>query len=78
VSGTGAFATLVVGAIAVLMIWWGGRSVLSGAMTTGDLLMYALFTGYMAMPLIQIANIGTQVTEAFAGFRSRTTRARTS
>jgi len=67
VSGTGAFATLVVGAIAVLMIWWGGRSVLSGTMTLGDLLMYALFTGYMAMPLIQIANIGTQVTEAFAG-----------
>ncbi len=67
VSGTGAFATVVVGAIGVLMIWWGGGAVLSGSMTMGDLWMYTIFTGYMAMPLIQIANIGTQVTEAFAG-----------
>ncbi|HEY2805646.1 MAG TPA: ABC transporter ATP-binding protein [Gemmatimonadales bacterium] len=67
VSGTGAFASLVVGAIGVLMIWWGGRTVLAGRMSAGELLTYAIFTGYMALPLIQIANIGTQVSEAFAG-----------
>ncbi len=67
VSGTGAFASLVVGVIGVLMIWWGGRAVLAGQMTVGELWTYAIFTGYMAMPLIQIANIGTQVSEAFAG-----------
>ena len=67
VSGTGAFASLVVGAIGVLMIWWGGNAVLAGRMTIGELWTYAIFTGYMAMPLIQIASIGTQITEAFAG-----------
>jgi subfamily B ATP-binding cassette protein MsbA len=67
VSGTGAFATAVVGLIGVLMIWWGGRAILAGTMTLGDLVMYIFFTGLMAAPLIQIASIGTQITEAFAG-----------
>ena len=49
------------------MILVGGRSVVSGQMTIGDLFMYVLFTGLMAMPLIQFAAIGTQITEAFAG-----------
>jgi subfamily B ATP-binding cassette protein MsbA len=36
-------------------------------MTLGDLVMYTIFTGLMAAPLVQIASIGTQITEAFAG-----------
>jgi subfamily B ATP-binding cassette protein MsbA len=36
-------------------------------MTVGDLFMYVMFTGMMALPLIQFASIGTQITEAFAG-----------
>ena len=44
----------------------GGRSV-DGPMTLGDLFMYVFFTGLMALPLIQFAAIGTQITEAFAG-----------
>jgi subfamily B ATP-binding cassette protein MsbA len=67
VSATGAFATAVVGAIGVLIVLVGGRAVLAGAMTTGDLFMYVFFTGLMAAPMIQIASIGTQITEAFAG-----------
>jgi subfamily B ATP-binding cassette protein MsbA len=67
VSGTGAFATLVVGMIGVLVILWGGRSIAAGTMTLGGLVMYIFFTGLMAAPLIQIASIGTQITEAFAG-----------
>ena len=67
VSATTAFSSLVIGAVGVVMILVGGRSVASGAMTLGDLFMYVLFTGLMAMPLIQFAAIGTQITEAFAG-----------
>jgi subfamily B ATP-binding cassette protein MsbA len=67
VSGIGAFATLIVGAIGVLIVVVGGRAVLAGTMTTGDLFMYVFFTGLMAAPVIQIASIGTQITEAFAG-----------
>ena len=67
VSATTAFSSLVIGAVGVVMILVGGRSVVSGTMTLGDLFMYVLFTGLMAMPLIQFAAIGTQITEAFAG-----------
>ena len=67
VSAAGAFSSLVVGAIGVAMIVVGGRSVAAGAMTLGDLFMYIIFTGMMAVPLIQFASIGTQITEAFAG-----------
>lgn len=40
---------------------------MTGSMTIGDLFMYVIFTGLLAMPLIQFAAIGTQITEAFAG-----------
>ena len=36
-------------------------------MTLGDLFMYMIFTGLVAAPLVEIASIGTQITEAFAG-----------
>jgi len=67
VSAITAFSTVIVGAIGVLMIVMGGRSILSGAMTLGDFVMYLFFVGLVAAPLVQIASIGTQVTEAFAG-----------
>ncbi|HEV2762685.1 MAG TPA: ABC transporter transmembrane domain-containing protein, partial [Pyrinomonadaceae bacterium] len=67
VSATTAFSSVVIGAVGVVMITVGGRSVVSGAMTIGDLFMYVLFTGMLALPLIQFAAIGTQITEAFAG-----------
>ena len=67
VSATTAFSSLVVGAVGVVIILVGGDSVVKGQMTVGDLFMYVMFTGMMAMPLIQFASIGTQITEAFAG-----------
>src|SRR5438045_6964953 len=66
-SATSAFSSLVVGAVGVVIILVGGHSVATGRMTVGDLFMYVMFTGMMAMPLIQFAAIGTQITEAFAG-----------
>ena len=36
-------------------------------MTIGDLVMYLSFTALMTMPVIQLASIGTQLSEAFAG-----------
>ncbi len=62
-----AFGTAIVGALGVLIMIIGGRAILSGAMTLGDLIMYTFFVGLMAAPVVQIANIGTQVSEAFAG-----------
>jgi subfamily B ATP-binding cassette protein MsbA len=67
VSATTAGSTIVVGIVGVLMIWLGGRAIIAGQMTLGDLVMYIFFIGLVAAPLISIASIGTQITEAFAG-----------
>jgi ABC-type multidrug transport system fused ATPase/permease subunit len=67
VSAITAFSTVVVGVIGMMMIVVGGRAVLAGTMTVGDFVVYVLFTGLMAAPVVQIASIGTQITEAFAG-----------
>ncbi len=67
VSATTAFGSVVVGAIGSVMIVMGGRSILAGTMTLGDLFMYIFFVGLLAMPVVQMASIGTQITEALAG-----------
>ena len=67
ISATSAFSSLIIGAVGVVIILVGGNSVVRGQMTVGDLFMYVMFTGMMAMPLVQFAAIGTQITEAFAG-----------
>lgn len=67
VSTVTAFSTVIVGCIGVILILVGGRSILSGQMTLGDFFMYMIFTGLVAAPLVEIASIGTQITEAFAG-----------
>ncbi len=66
-SAVGAGAAVVTGMVGVLLILIGGRSVLNGSMTLGDMFMYVFFMGLLAAPLIQISSIGTQVSEAFAG-----------
>jgi len=66
-SAVGALTALVVGGIGATLILMGGREVLAGSLTLGDLAMYALFTGLVAAPLIQVAQIGTQLSDALAG-----------
>ena len=67
VSATTAFSSLVIGATGIAMMLIGGNSIRNGSMTIGDLVMYLSFTAMMTMPVIQLASIGTQLTEAFAG-----------
>jgi len=67
VSAVTAFGSLVIGAIGVIMILVGGRAILGGTMTLGDLFMYVFFVGLLAAPLIQMSSIGTQLSEALAG-----------
>lgn len=67
VSGVAAFSTVIVGGIGVILILVGGNSLLSGQMTVGEFVMYIIVTLMVAAPLIEIAAIGTQITEAFAG-----------
>lgn len=67
VSAVMAFSSTIIGTVGMIIFFFGGRAVMAGEMTLGDLFMYVAFTGMMAMPVIELASIGTQITEAFAG-----------
>ncbi len=67
VSAINSFAAVIVGAVAVVMIIIGGNAIQAKTMTLGDFLMYISFTFLLAMPVIELTSIGTQITEALAG-----------
>jgi subfamily B ATP-binding cassette protein MsbA len=67
VSAVSAFSTLVLGAIGISMMLVGGSSIRAGQMTIGEFVMYLTFTALITVPVVQLANIGTQITEALAG-----------
>jgi subfamily B ATP-binding cassette protein MsbA len=67
VSAVGAFSGLVIGAIGIAMMLIGGSAIRNNTMTIGDFLWYLSTVALITMPVIQLANIGTQMTEAFAG-----------
>jgi ATP-binding cassette, subfamily B, putative efflux pump len=67
VSAVTAFSSVVIGATGIAMMVIGGNAIRNGSMTIGDLVMYLSFTALMTMPVIQLASIGTQLSEAFAG-----------
>ncbi len=66
-SAVGAFSGVVIGAIGIAVMLVGGSAIRSGSMTIGDLFMYVSMIALLSMPVVQLANIGTQITEAFAG-----------
>jgi len=67
-----AASTTVLGLVSGLVMWLGGHAVLNHTWTVGDYFSYNMFLAFMIAPVFQIVNIGTQLTEAFAGL-DRTT-----
>jgi len=63
----GAASTTVLGLVSALVMWLGGHQVLANTWTVGDYFSYNMFLAFMIAPVFQIVNIGTQLTEAFAG-----------
>ena len=66
-SATVTLGTVIVGIIGALMIVLGGRAIAENALTLGDFVMYLFVVGVMVAPIIQMAMVGTQISEAFAG-----------
>src|SRR5687768_5197976 len=58
VSAISSFSSIIIGAVAVVMIVIGGNAVQAGTMTLGDFLMYISFTFLLAMPVIELTSIG--------------------
>ena len=66
-STLGAASTTVLGLVSAMVMWLGGHRVLDDTWTVGDYFSYNMFLAFMIAPVFQIVNIGTQLTEAFAG-----------
>jgi ABC-type multidrug transport system fused ATPase/permease subunit len=60
-------STLLLGFASAGIMGLGGYLIMNGQMTTGDFLSFTLFLGFMIAPIVQMSNIGSQLTEAFAG-----------
>jgi ABC-type multidrug transport system fused ATPase/permease subunit len=60
-------STLLMGIVSATVMTLGGRLLIQRAMTVGDFFQFTLLLGFMVAPVFQIASIGTQITEAFAG-----------
>jgi len=70
ITGTSMVSSLsavIIGGVSVVIMIFGGRAVLGGSMTPGELLFFTFMVAMMAGPLVGIASIGTQISEAFAG-----------
>ncbi len=60
-------ATLLLGIASIGIMAIGGNQIIAEKMTVGDFFAYTLYLGFLVAPIIQMSNIGTQITEAFAG-----------
>jgi ABC-type multidrug transport system fused ATPase/permease subunit len=60
-------STLLLGVVSITVMLVGARQMNAGAMTVGDFVSYTLYMGFMIAPVVQVVQIGTQLTEAVAG-----------
>lgn len=60
-------ATLLLGFASAGIMGIGGYMIINGELTFGEFLSFTLYLGFMIAPIVQMSNIGSQLTEAFAG-----------
>ena len=60
-------STFLIGVATTGIMGIGGYYMILGDMTTGEFLFFTLILGFMIAPIVQMSNIGSQLTEALAG-----------
>lgn len=60
-------ATFLLGLATTGIMGIGGYLIMQGDLTFGEFLSFTLYLGFMIAPIVQMSNIGSQLTEAFAG-----------
>jgi subfamily B ATP-binding cassette protein MsbA len=58
---------LLLGLASAGIMGLGGYMIMQEQLTFGDFLAFTLYLGFMIAPIVQMSNIGSQLTEAFAG-----------
>src|SRR6202140_3903471 len=60
-------ASVLIGVVGTVIMYVGAHQIMAGTLTIGSFFTYTLFLGFLVPPIVQIVNIGTQITEALAG-----------
>lgn len=60
-------ATFLLGLASTGIMGIGGYMIMHDELTFGDFLAFTLYLGFMIAPIVQMSNIGSQLTEGFAG-----------
>ena len=60
-------STFLLGIASAGIMGIGGYFIMQDSMTYGEFVSFTLFLGFMIAPIVQMSNIGSQLTEAFAG-----------
>lgn len=60
-------STLLLGVASIFIMGMGGYKIMNNEMTVGDFFAFTLYLGFLIAPILQMSNIGSQMTEAFAG-----------
>src|SRR5215472_14817588 len=63
----GLSASVLLGVVGAVIMYVGARQILDGSMTIGGFLSYNMFMAFLIAPVMQVVQIGTQLTEALAG-----------
>ncbi len=60
-------ATFLLGLASTSIMGIGAYMIIENDLTVGDFISFTLFLGFMIAPIVQMSNIGSQLTEAMAG-----------
>ena len=60
-------STFLLGLASAGIMGMGGYFIMNNTKTYGEFVSFTLFLGFMIAPIVQMSNIGSQLTEAFAG-----------
>ncbi len=60
-------STFLLGLASTGIMGMGAYQIVQGDLTAGEFLSFTLYLGFMIAPIVQMSNIGSQLTEAFAG-----------
>src|SRR5260370_3056803 len=63
----GLSASVLLGVVEAVIMYVGAKQILAGSLAIGGVFTYTLFMGFLIAPIMQIVQIGTQITEALAG-----------